>query len=228
MGRADRVVLPSRKPYRLTVPGGLEDEGATGDFDVLNSRLAIVHPGKGRATVSGSRIDRVFDAYAPFTVRKLVITRGKALRYGGAIRVEARLSVVDSVIKRNESGSCGGGIHTHHRFPLRIIRSSVVGNKSAQGGGVSNSCFGTGGPLTMIRSTIARNRGGIDSFGDFVASGGGMYFKTAPRFLSTIKNSTFAGNSTGPGRRRRRRWRALRGPGRAAGDGVDLQPQPGR
>ena len=50
----------------------------------------------------------------------------------------------------------------------------------------------------MIRSTIAGNRSGIDSFGDFVASGGGMYFKTAPRFLSTIKNSTFAGNSTGP------------------------------
>ena len=25
-----------------------------------------------------------------------------------------------------------------------------------------------------------------------------MYFKTAPRFLSTIKNSTFTGNSTGP------------------------------
>ena len=197
-GRADRVVLPSRKPYRLAIPGGLEDEGATGDFDVLNNRLAIVHPGKGRATVSGSRIDRVFDAYAPFTVRKLVLTRGKALRYGGAIRVEARLSVVDSVIKRNESGSCGGGIHTHHRFPLRIIRSSVVGNKSAQGGGVSNSCFGTGGRLTMIRSTIARNRGGIDSFGDFVANGGGMYFQTHPDFRSKIVNSTFAGNSTGP------------------------------
>lgn len=198
IGRADRVVLPSRKPYRLAIPGGLEDEGATGDFDVLNNRLAIVHPGKGRATVDASRLDRVFDAYAPITVRKLVIRDGKALRYGGGIRAEARVSVVDSVIKGNESGSCGGGIHTHHRFPLRIIRSSVVGNKSAQGGGVSNSCFGTGGRLTMIRSTIARNRGGIDSFGDFVANGGGMYFKTAPRFLSTIRNSTFAGNSTGP------------------------------
>ena len=136
--------------------------------------------------------------YAPLTVRKLVIRDGKALRYGGAIRADARLSVVDSVIKRNESASCGGGIHTHHRFPLRIIRSNVVGNESAQGGGVSNSCFGTGGRLTMIRSTIARNRSGIDSFGDFIPSGGGMYFKTAPRFLSKIANSTFTGNSTGP------------------------------
>ena len=132
-----------------------------------NNPLEIVHPGKGRATVDGSMIDRLFDAYAPFTVRKLVITGGKALRYGGGIRVEAPLSVVDSVIRGNESASCGGGIHTHHRFPLRIIRSSVIGNKSAQGGGVSNSCFGTGGRLTMIRSTIARNRSGIDSFGDF-------------------------------------------------------------
>ena len=198
IGVADRLVLPSREPYRLAIPGDLEEEGATGDFDVLNDPLVIVHPGKGRATVDGSMIDRVFDAYAPFTVRKLVITRGKALRYGGAIRVEAPLSVVDSVITGNESASCGGGIHTHHRFPLRIIRSSVVGNKSAQGGGVSNSCFGTGGPLTMIRSTIARNRGGIDSFGDFVANGGGMYFQTHPDFRSKIVNSTFAGNSTGP------------------------------
>jgi hypothetical protein len=198
VGVADRVVLPSRKPYRLAVPGGLEDEGATGDFDVLNDRLLIVHPGKGRATVDGSRLDRVFDAYAPITLRKLVIRHGKALRYGGGIRVEAPLSVVDSVIRGNESASCGGGIHTRHRFPLRIIRSSVVGNESAQGGGVSNSCFGTGGQLTMIRSTIARNRGGIDSFGDFEAYGGGMYFQTHPDFRSTIKNSTFAGNSTGP------------------------------
>lgn len=197
-GVADRVVLPSRKPYRLAISGGREDEGATGDFDVLNDRLLIVHPGKGRATVEGSMLDRVFDAYAPLALRKLVITEGKALRYGGGIRAEARLSVVDSVIRGNESASCGGGIHTHHRFPLRIIRSSVLGNESAQGGGVSNSCFGTGGPLTMIRSKIARNRGGIDSFGDFEAYGGGMYFKTAPRFLSTIRNSTFANNSTGP------------------------------
>lgn len=198
LGRADRVVLPSRKPYRLAIRGGLEDEGATGDFDVLNDRLAIVHPGTGRATVAGSMIDRVFDAYAPITLRNLVIRDGKALRYGGGIRADARLSVVGSVIRGNESGSCGGGIHTHHRYPLRIIRSSVLGNESAQGGGVSNSCFGTGGPLTMIRSTIARNRGRIDSFGDYEADGGGMYFKTAPRFLSTIRNSTFAGNSTGP------------------------------
>jgi hypothetical protein len=196
---ADRVVLPSRKPYRLAIPGGLEDEGATGDFDVLNDRLLIVHPGKGRATVNGSRIDRVFDAYAALTLRKLVIKGGKALRYGGGIRAEARLSVVDSVIRGNESASCGGGIHTRHRFPLRIIRSSVLGNESAQGGGVSNSCFGTGGPLTMVRSTIARNRGGIDSFGDFEAYGGGMYFQTHPDFRSKIVNSTFAGNSTGPG-----------------------------
>jgi hypothetical protein len=199
VGVADRVLLPSRKPYRLAVAGGLEDEGATGDFDVLNDRLVIVHPGKGRATVDGSQLDRLFDVYAPLTLRKLVITDGKALRYGGGIRAEAPLSVVDSVIKGNESASCGGGIHTRHRFPLRIIRSRVLGNESAQGGGISNSCFGTGGPLTMIRSTIARNRGGIDSFGDYEAYGGGMYLKTAPRFTSTIANSTFAGNSTGAG-----------------------------
>jgi hypothetical protein len=197
----DRVLLPSRKPYRLGIAGGLEDGSATGDLDV-NAPVVISHPGKGRATVEASRLDRVFDAYASLALRKLVLTEGLAPVYGGAIRTEARLSVVDSVIRGNKSGTCGGGIHTHHRPALRIIRSTVRGNESQQGGGVSASCFGTGGPLTMIRSTIAGNRGGIEPIGGpggFDDYGGGMYFQTAPRFESTIANSTFAGNSAGPG-----------------------------
>ena len=48
MGRADRVVLPSRKPYRLTVPGGLEDGGATGDFDIRQQPAPDRPPGQGK------------------------------------------------------------------------------------------------------------------------------------------------------------------------------------
>ena len=199
VGVADRVVLPSRKPYRLSIPGDGEDGAATGDLDLANDPLVILHPGKGRATVDGARLDRVFDAYAPATLRKLVVTGGRAPDYGGGSRASARLNVVRTLIKGNEAGNCGGGIHTQSNAPLRLARARVAGNESIQGGGVSASCFGTAGPLTMLNSTIAGNRSGIDGPGGLGAFGGGMYLQNGSEERSTIRNSTFANNSTGPG-----------------------------
>ena len=46
---ADTIVLPSTKPYKLTIPGIDEDGAMTGDLDITNHRLRIVHPGKGKA-----------------------------------------------------------------------------------------------------------------------------------------------------------------------------------
>ena len=52
----DTVVLPSTKPYKLTIAGTDEDGAMTGDLDITNSRLRIVHQGKGRATWTATRL----------------------------------------------------------------------------------------------------------------------------------------------------------------------------
>lgn len=201
LGESDRIVLPRAKRYRLTIPDAMT-EAASGDLDVNNDGLQILHPGRGRATIEQEAADRVLDVAngAPLTLRKVVVTGGSQPTdgsYGGGIRAVANLTVVKSVIRGNSAGSCGGGIHTQTGTPLVLRRSSVVGNEAgSDAGGVSHSCFGSGGQLTMVRSTIARNRSDANS--DGIGRGGGMYFQTGD-FQSRITDSTIARNNTGPG-----------------------------
>ena len=51
--------------YRLTIAntGGGEDGEPEGDLDVTNDPLAIVHSGRGVATIDGNDLDRVIDAF---------------------------------------------------------------------------------------------------------------------------------------------------------------------
>ena len=116
----DTIVLPSTKPYKLTIAGTDEGGAMTGDLDITNNRLRIVHPGKGKATIGGNALDRVFEVFAPATFEKLVIRNGtvgraqrirrrhRRLREGDAYRVDrdratARASAAAGSISRRRA-----------------------------------------------------------------------------------------------------------------------------
>ena len=192
-----KVILPSRKPYRLTIPG--EDEfGQMGDLDFYSGRLVIVHPGRGRATIDAGEVDRVLEVFARVTLKNLVITGGLTANYGGGIRAWQPLKLINTVVRGNEAAACGGGIHMQNTgAPLTLRRSSVIGNFGNQGGGISASCFGSTGPVKISNSTIARNEGDAD--GNLNGYGGGIYLQTSSGVQSVIQDSTFTRNSSGLG-----------------------------
>lgn len=201
LGIADRIVMPSRRTYNLTIEDALTG-AESGDLDVTNDRLRIVHPGRGMATIDQLATDRVFDVAsgAPLSLTKIAVTGGNDPSdggYGGGIRSLADLKLTRSAVTRNTSSSCGGGIHTQTGADLTLQRTRVSGNRaSGDGGGISASCFGSGGAVTIVRSVVSGNRSDANS--DGIGRGGAMYFQ-APDENSTITQSTIAGNRTGPG-----------------------------
>jgi len=185
---ADTVVLPNRrKAYRLARPGRNEDNALTGDLDIVNDPLVVKHRGKGRATVNGRGIDRVFDvlAGAPATFRKLVIKRGRTTEgtEGGGILANANVKVLSSRIVRNRSSDDGGGIGLQGSAGLRLIRSSISRNRT--GDSEDGGAFQTGeGAILVRRSRLTNNVAGDDS---------GAIHYTASQ-ASRIVKSTIAGN----------------------------------
>jgi CSLREA domain-containing protein len=201
IGVADTIVLPSTKVYTLTQAGTDEDGAMTGDLDITNNRLRIVHPGKGKATIDAGDLDRVFEVFvgAPATFEKLVIRNGNATGisgYGGGIRGFGKVTLLSSTVKGNQAAGCGGGIHMQSGGQLVVRGSVVTRNRAvADGGGISASCFGGSGKVTITSSTVSRNRADSDDNG--VGRGGGIYLQTSAGIQSTFTRTTWSANRAG-------------------------------
>jgi len=183
----DTILLPSRKkPYRLTRAGAGEDVGETGDLDINNHPLAIVHRGKGRATIDGGGLDRVLhiQAGAATGLIKIAITNGATISDGGGILTDASLLLRRSVVARN-AGDDGGGIDLDVDADLTMQRSALRGNTGDGGGGVNTA--GAGTLVKVVQSTIAGNKAGDDGGGLELAGGETL----------RIIRSTIANNMTG-------------------------------
>jgi len=182
----DTILLPSRKrPYKLTRAGAGEDVGETGDLDINNDPLAIVHRGKGRATIDGRELDRVLhvQAGAPTGLIKIVIRNGATPSDGGGILSDASLLLRRSVVTGN-AGDDGGGIDLDADADLTMQRSVVRRNTGDGGGGVNTA--GAGTLVKIVRSTFAGNKASDDGGGLEIAGG---------ETIRLVK-STFANNSS--------------------------------
>ena len=104
--------------YALSLAGA-EDAGVAGDLDVPGP-LQVVATGRGRATIDGAGLDRVFDLRAPATLEGLRITGGRA---------------------RGAAGSEGAGVRVvDGRFSCATPRSSPTPVPKAR-----SSCLATTG-----------------------------------------------------------------------------------
>jgi CSLREA domain-containing protein len=216
-GGNDRIVLPERKTYNLSIESSIppgEDEAATGDLDITDP-LRIQHPGKGRAKVDANAIDRVFDVFATATFKRVGIRGGETPSggddFGGGIRSVADVTLQRSSVTANTALNDGGGIgYDVGNASLTLRRSTVSNNVSGNdGGGLSFNETGSG-QLVIMRSKFVGNEaddwaGGLitaidaridrstfarnESLG---GNGGGVAIEI-PEAL--ITNSTFSGNS---------------------------------
>ena len=134
--------------YQLAIPGGSEDESATGDLDVEGS-LTVEGRGRAKTRIVSDGSDRTFDIHGP----SLVIFK--------------LLSIIGRETLVGADDYWAGGAIQSVGADLRISKSNVSGTASNppvcalcwSGEGGAISAIG-GGSLTIARSTITGNAGG--------------------------------------------------------------------
>lgn len=201
------VIIPAGT-YTLSIPGGDEDNNATGDLDAQFG-MGIYGAGMTQTIIDANHIDRVLqlDSHGygsmGFIVGDLTLRNGNAVTtgpngneyYGGGLLLAnpiepdfigiERVAVLSNFAKQE-----GGGIDL--RSP-GIIRDSLISNNSAgqySGGGIQYA-YSTGYSLAISGTTVSGNSalGGGYGFGGGVFAQGDIY----------VSNSTISGNQAGLG-----------------------------
>ncbi len=187
LGGAVTINVPAGV-YPIKIPGRLEDNAATGDFD-LKANITIIGSGD-KTVIKGVQKDRVFEVFAgaSVTLSKLKISGG------------------------NPGTADGGGLLVDSGGTLLLDRVTLTGNKAVNGGGISN--LGSAPGLAIQNSTISANKatmsgGGLYNQGSLVLTGStisgnhgddGAGINNAEGATATLINDTFGSNlSTGNG-----------------------------
>ncbi len=198
---ADTIVLPEGQ-FELSLSGVEEDQGLSGDLDVL-APLTLRGAGPKATTIDARGIDRVFEVAlgVPVTFEDLTVRGGRASLGAGILAsgdVVLRSCIVESNTAESvndlEPGSAavasGGGIYA--RANLAIEDGFVHGNRAmaeafdatARGGGIY--CLGE---LWMLRTEVAGNLCHASSTaGTASASGGGIGCRS-PGVVSVFRST---------------------------------------
>ncbi|WP_437883682.1 choice-of-anchor Q domain-containing protein [Pseudomonas sp. LRF_L74] len=206
-GGDNRIILGSRN-YVLSLPPVTDEEGAitdedlnlNGDLDVLSGTLRVIGAGVGLTTISGTRVDRLFDvkAGARLDLLDLTLRDGLTSRDGGAIRNAGIVSIRRVTFDGNTAryawgGGSGGAISNSgtllvQRTLFQNNRANFGDSGHAWGGAIFNS-----GNLTVRDSLFREN--GVSS-DDVVALGGALF----NRGTADVARSAFMGHTAdGPG-----------------------------
>ncbi|MBI3464318.1 MAG: DUF4114 domain-containing protein, partial [Planctomycetes bacterium] len=213
---ADTILLPAGT-YTLTIAGGHEDAGATGDLDI-NDDLTITGAGTATTIVQGCDadadsacigIDTIFDVESAIVqISGLTIRKGYEIYGAGICNSVGTLTLTDSVVSDNTGVLYAGGIY-NFLGTLTLNNTTISGNSggSSRGGGIYSSTlvinggvisgnsadqwgggvFQEGGTVTISNAAISANSS---------AQGGGI-FNTGGAL--TISDSTLSGNTAGSG-----------------------------
>ncbi|HSQ55554.1 MAG TPA: choice-of-anchor Q domain-containing protein [Gemmata sp.] len=202
---ADTIVLPAGV-FRITLDGVNENANATGDFDVTDAVL-IRGAGAGATIIDAQRKDRLFDVVGAFTAKfeDVTLRHGAGPNNGAAVQaVNANVKLISCVLSDNEA-LVGGGINAEGGN-VTVVDSIIARNEAqGDGGGIR---VGTG-TLTMSGSSVRRNVSGGNGGGIFGALitlldsavignaasstiGGGGIFASG---TVNLTNSTVSGNS---------------------------------
>jgi CSLREA domain-containing protein len=183
---ADTIYLPGGV-YTLSIAGANENNGLTGDLDIL-SDLTITGAGEAATIVDGGGLDRVFHVVndtqvriANLTIRNGSVTSAGFYSGGGILNQAGNLIVERVVMQANHAENTGGGIDNHGN--LSVDRSTFIQNTAAVGGGLFNDAQLNVSNSTFIQNVADRTGGGLDNNNDG----------------TTIVNSTFNGNTANQG-----------------------------
>ena len=181
--------LPGAVTYLLSIPKSGSDGEATGDLNITRT-MSLLGNGAGITTIDGNGAvlnDKVFQITETVFISGVTIQHGSSPNYGGGIRNQGSLTLINSAIISNTTvnsiNSFGGGIYSSGPLTLTnsIVRGNTTGSSNAHGGGIFSQ-----GVLRLYNSTISGNTtSGTAGLGGGIFSGGPT---------PTITNSTIRGN----------------------------------
>jgi hypothetical protein len=162
---ADQVTLAAGV-HELSLAGADEDQGATGDLDVLDD-LTIAGANAYLAVIDANGVDRVLDQ-APdgdgtsLTLRDLTLTGGDVDGRGGGVRYTRTLDAERIIVTRNHADTGGGLAAGDGVEPSLALSTSVVSlNTAVDGGGIdAGEYFVSSVELTIVIGNSAMNQGG--------------------------------------------------------------------
>jgi CSLREA domain-containing protein len=154
------------------IDSSIENNAGTGirSGDGLSMTQSVVAGNSGGGIV----------VYGTANISDSKISHNSAVGFGGGINSSGPLSISHSLIRNNSATLEGGGIALS-AFPhnVSISNTTISGNSSALGGGISNR----GSVLSLFNSTISNNQ--------TTGNGGGLVSRNA---ALKIINSTVSGN----------------------------------
>jgi hypothetical protein len=198
-GGSNTINLPSATDrYKLTIAGGYEDAGATGDLDIT-SNLTINGAGASSTVIDGNNLDRVFHVLggAKVNISGVTIENGRANEGGGLLNAGGQVKLSSVVVTGNLAIGARGARGPNSRdvqggnggtgLPAGI---ASVG----QGGGISNSA----GSLVIMNSTISGNQaiGGDGAQGGAGGSASGIDQSAGPGQSVTGGPGGYASNGS--------------------------------
>jgi Ca2+-binding RTX toxin-like protein len=171
---------------------------ANGELNVTDN-LTISGPEKNGITISGGRRSRVFnvnDGNTKLTksvnFENLTISRGSTASVGGGILNSEDLTLKNSIVSGNQSGSSGGGIHNNLLATVRLNNSRVVANSASYaGGGITN--YGNDGSNSNTRTYVYLTDSTISNNAS-ILGGAGINNNSGSVIIT---NSTINGNKAG-------------------------------
>jgi CSLREA domain-containing protein len=196
--------------YVLSIAGGGEDASATGDLDITANNMLMFGLHSTLTFIVGDGTDRVFHLRSGFiTIRNLTIQGGSTSGDGGGVwntgaflaqldgvtltgnhaargAAFAASSITDirgSLIVRNSSTTCGGGISVGGIDAGVALRDSTVrNNTSTRGGGV---CVSQPAFVSLFRTIVSNND---------ADAGGGIFAESDESVSVTLTESYVIGN----------------------------------
>lgn len=161
----DQVTLAAGV-HELSLAGADEDQGATGDLDVLDD-LTIAGANAYLAVIDANGIDRVLDQ-APdgppgtLILRDLTLRGGDVAGRGGGLRHAYAVDAARIIVTGNRADAGGGLATADEGAPALDLGESIVSlNTAADGGGIDAAdALVSSVDLTIIVGNSAANRGG--------------------------------------------------------------------
>ncbi|MGQ0628156.1 MAG: FG-GAP-like repeat-containing protein, partial [Phycisphaerales bacterium] len=144
----------------------------------------------GSGATDGAGI--MLSASSGVALRNLRIMLNESAGSGAGLHATGGDTLVDScVIEANTAQEFGGGIFSGGGGLVRIKDSSLHNNRAFNGGAIAKR--GSGGELTVLRTTLLRNRADLASNG----SGGAIYADGPGGLISLVSSSVLGNFATG-------------------------------
>ena len=202
--------------YEITRAGRLEDDNATGDFDLDSTgAIAIAGTTTRKAVILGNGLDRVFDLACRSDMNVILLNltvregdTGDDPAGGGALRACAHQTLITKVHFTDNTGTRGGALYMPaFAGNVTITQSAFTRNRSFDGEASAIRHLGNDALLSLTNVTLSENvasgEGALWTSGDVTMKNVTIAYNTANQYAGiqasggtiTYDNSIFADNA---------------------------------